>query len=216
MVGPEGTGRAIILVYDIFGYFPQTLQGADILAEACQARVLMPDFFKGKPFPPDKHPPKDEADAALLQLFFGTTANPISTLPSITAVGKELKKEGASKVGVVGFCWGGKMAIKSGSEGFADAVAAIHPAMLSAGDTDDLTVPLALFPSKDEPIEEYQKMVDALEKKPFASKNAYKVYSTAGHGFAAARANLADPEGKKQYEDVYGRTATFFNDVFVA
>ncbi|CAE7121072.1 unnamed protein product [Rhizoctonia solani] len=33
IVGKPGTGKAIIGVYDIFGYWPQTLQGADILAE---------------------------------------------------------------------------------------------------------------------------------------------------------------------------------------
>jgi dienelactone hydrolase len=30
------------------------------------------------------------------------------------------------------------------------------------------------------------------------------------HGWAAARANLDDPENKKAFEDVYGRLATFF------
>lgn len=30
--GPSDASKAILVVYDIFGFFPQTLQGADILA----------------------------------------------------------------------------------------------------------------------------------------------------------------------------------------
>lgn len=39
-------------MYDIWGYFPQTLQGADILATSDQHdsyQVFMPDFFEGEP-----------------------------------------------------------------------------------------------------------------------------------------------------------------------
>jgi len=38
---------------DIFGFFPQTLQGADILALSGpqRYRVFMPDFFDGEPAP---------------------------------------------------------------------------------------------------------------------------------------------------------------------
>lgn len=44
---------AILVVYDIFGYFPQTIQGADILAKGDSEHehiVFMPDWFKGQPF----------------------------------------------------------------------------------------------------------------------------------------------------------------------
>lgn len=41
--------KAIIDIYDVFGPAPQTLQGADLLALALDALVIVPDFFKGKP-----------------------------------------------------------------------------------------------------------------------------------------------------------------------
>ncbi|KAG8902892.1 hypothetical protein FRC01_009436 [Tulasnella sp. 417] len=214
MVGPEGTGKAIIIIYDIFGYFPQTLQGADLLADAVGARVLMPDFLMGKPWPADKFPPQTKTEEAQLQLYFGTTANPLLTVPYINRVAEELKKEGATKVGVLGFCWGGKLSIKCGSQSWVDGIAAIHPAMLTASDADNIQVPLALFPSVDEPVEEYEGIVKALSDKPWSDKNAYKVYPSVSHGFAAARANLTDPDGKAQFEDVYTRTAAFFKNVF--
>jgi len=213
-VGPTGTGKVIVIVYDIFGFFPQTLQGADILAETLQARVIMPDFLKGQPWPVDKFPPGSIADKAALQVYFGTTANPAFTLPYITAVGAELKKDGATKIGILGFCWGGKCAFKAGGEDWVDAVATVHPAMLSADDVDNIKVPVAMYLSQDEPIEEYQKLVDTLADRPFATKNSWKVYPSVNHGFAAARANLTDPDGKAQFEDVYSRLSSFFKRAF--
>ena len=59
--GPSDAKKAILVVYDIFGFFPQTIQGADILAygdKENQYQVFMPDFFEGSPadiswYPPD-------------------------------------------------------------------------------------------------------------------------------------------------------------------
>lgn len=64
------------------------------------------------------------------------------------------------------------------------------------------------------PYLQYEKIVKVISNKPFASKNAYKVYSTMHHGWAAARANLDDPENKKQFEDVYGTLGGFFSGVW--
>jgi dienelactone hydrolase len=41
--------KAILVIYDIFGFFPQTIQGADILAASGDYQVFMPDFFEGQP-----------------------------------------------------------------------------------------------------------------------------------------------------------------------
>lgn len=54
VTGPADATRGIISVYDIFGYFDQTIQGADILAfgdENHKYKVFMPDWFKGSPCP---------------------------------------------------------------------------------------------------------------------------------------------------------------------
>lgn len=52
MSGPANASKALFFVFDIFGYFPQSLQGADILATSDKDhnyQVFMPDFFDGKP-----------------------------------------------------------------------------------------------------------------------------------------------------------------------
>jgi len=32
-------------VFDIFGFWPQTIQGADIISSQLNVKVIMPDFF---------------------------------------------------------------------------------------------------------------------------------------------------------------------------
>jgi len=48
VTGPSDASKAIFVVYDIFGYFEQTVQGADLLAHPGRYQVFIPDFFDGK------------------------------------------------------------------------------------------------------------------------------------------------------------------------
>ncbi|KAH9891060.1 Alpha/Beta hydrolase protein [Cubamyces lactineus] len=213
VTGPEKPGNvALVCVYDIFGFKPQTQQGADILAEKLNAQVLMPDFFEpAQPWPVDKFPPQTDEEKGKLQAFFGGPAKPQDAVSKLINVGKALKSEGAGWVGTFGFCWGGKVTILAGSAASTpfDAVAAIHPAMLNHGDVTELKVPLGLYPSNDEPVDESKQILEIISKKPISDKSDYKLYDSF-HGFAAARANLDDPENKRHYEDLYARLATFF------
>ncbi|KZT67602.1 hypothetical protein DAEQUDRAFT_672929 [Daedalea quercina L-15889] len=148
---PSPSGNvSLVCVYDIFGFKPQTQQGADILADKLNAHVIMPDFFEpADAWPVDEFPPQTDEEKGKLQ----------------------------------------------------------H--MLSSADVIELKVPLALYPSLDEPQDEYKKISDIVSKKPFADKNDSKVYETF-HGFAAARADLNDPKQQKDFQDVYGRLVAFF------
>ncbi|KAI0932674.1 hypothetical protein AcW1_000274 [Taiwanofungus camphoratus] len=215
VTGPEKPGDiALVCVFDIFGFKPQTQQGADILAESLNAHVVMPDFFEpSEPWPADKFPPKTDEESAKLQAFFGGTANPQATVGKLVTVGRALKADGAKFVGAFGFCWGGKVTILAGSVADTplDAISATHPAMLSSTDTTELKVPLGLYPSKDEPQNEYKKIVEIISRKPFAAKNDHKFYDTF-HGFAAARANLDDAKNKADFEDMYATLVKFFGN----
>jgi len=174
----------------------------------------MPNFFEPKePFLTSKHPPKSDQDRSDLQAFFGPdgAAYPPNNIGKLTKFTETLKSNGYKYVGAYGFCWGSKICISSGSAGTPlDAVALVHPAMLNANDAAKLTIPLAMYISKDESVEEYNKINDIISKKPFASKSDSKIYTNMFHGFAAARANLENEENKKEFEDVYGKLVAFF------
>lgn len=73
MTGPKEATKGIIDIFDIFGFYPQTLQGADILAtsdHSSQYKVFMPDWFKGEPCPIELFPPDTEEKQKGLTSFF--------------------------------------------------------------------------------------------------------------------------------------------------
>ncbi|KAF5355730.1 hypothetical protein D9756_004028 [Leucocoprinus leucothites] len=212
ITGPPTSDNAIVCVYDIFGFFPQTQKGADMLADALRTTIYMPDFFEpDHPFPIEKFPPKTPEEKQELQNFFGTVASPPKNIEKLVSFGQALKSAGAQKLGVYGFCWGGKVTvISAGANTPFNAASIVHPAMLSVDDAENLTIPLSIYISSDEPLDEYNKILDVLSKKPFHAKNDHKNYSNMFHGWAAARADLKDEENREAFDDVYGKLTEYF------
>lgn len=71
--------------------------------------------------------------------------------PGLNKVIEYLKKENFEHFGVIGFCWGGKMAALSSHNNIFSAVVIIHPSMLESNDAEKSQCPWALLPSKNEP-----------------------------------------------------------------
>ncbi|VDC01965.1 unnamed protein product [Peniophora sp. CBMAI 1063] len=219
ITGPKESSIAIISIYDIFGFKPQTQLGADMLADALHARVVMPDFFEpSEAWDVSRHPPQTDEDKAAFQKFFAGPAKPDEAVVKLERVVKALKEEGVKKVGAYGLCWGGKVAVLAGAKegSVLDAIATAHPAMLKADDTLSLDIPFAIYVSKDEPQEEYNRIVKILQSKPFADKVDYDYYPTMFHGWAGARANLDDPENKRLFDEVYRRMGSYFGKILKA
>lgn len=112
--GPADAKHAILIIYDIFGFFPQTLQGADILATSDKERsyqVFIPDFFEGKPADISWYPPDNEEKGKKLGEFFAGPAAPAKTVARIPKVVDAINSQvsGLSSWGILGFCWGGKV-----------------------------------------------------------------------------------------------------------
>ena len=112
--GPSTASSALLIIYDIFGFSPQALQGADILALADtghEYRVFMPDFFRGEPVSLSNYPPDTEEKKNKLGAFFAGPANPGETAGKVPALVKEIEEraKGIEKWGSLGMCWGGKV-----------------------------------------------------------------------------------------------------------
>lgn len=221
VVGEKSSSQAVIALFDIFGFYPQTQQGADIIAESLGARVYMPDVFFGKPYPLEDFPATTDETKQKLGSFFQNEAGFDTVLPGILNLAKILRDDGVKKLYMYGLCWGGKVSIIAGtktvnldgsSTPIFDAVAALHPAFLNAADGKELQVPVAIYASRDESVEEFKKIIDEVGNKPWASKNAYRVYSNMHHGWGGARADLDNEENKAAFTDVYGRLATFYKN----
>ncbi|KAK3310779.1 uncharacterized protein B0T15DRAFT_519440 [Chaetomium strumarium] len=78
VTGPADATKGIVMIYDIFGYFDQTVQGADILATSSDQKykVFIPDWFKGEPCPIEWYPPNTPEKQEKLGAFFGKNPPP--------------------------------------------------------------------------------------------------------------------------------------------
>ncbi|KYK61022.1 c30d10.14-like protein [Drechmeria coniospora] len=211
VTGPADATKAIVIIFDIFGYFDQTLQGADILALGDNDRkykVFIPDWFKGKPCPIEWYPPNSEEKKKNLGKFFETF--PPSTIAGyVPDYVQAMKAENPSvkACGIVGMCWGGKvvaLSVKAPSNPFS-AAAMVHPAMVDAADADGISTPLALLASKEEPVDEVQKFKDAL-----AGPKHVEIFKDQIHGWMAARSDLSDAHVRDEYMRGYKTLLAFF------
>ncbi|KAJ3037855.1 hypothetical protein HDV00_001270 [Rhizophlyctis rosea] len=202
--------KAIIVIYDIFGELPLTQQFADRLADS-GFYVAMPDYFRGAPW--SKVPFERAELMAYLQerVPFDQVMKP-DTLNVI----QHLKSQGVESVGALGFCWGGLHTSTLGSH--EDVVAAglkgvssVHPSFHTVDTVKDLKVPVAFIPTQDEA--DFTPIMESIANKPFASKNVHVRFDDVHHGFAAARANYADPVNVKRSGEAVQILNKFFNEV---
>ncbi|KAH7316480.1 Alpha/Beta hydrolase protein [Stachybotrys elegans] len=215
VTGPDDATKALVVVFDIFGFFDQTIQGADILAYSDhhqKYKIYMPDWFGGKPCPIEIFPPDTDEKKKQLGEFFGTFPPPkvAGQVPDFVTAVKE-KNPSIEKFGILGYCWGGKvitLTIKADTNPFSVA-ACCHPAMVDPADAESITIPYAMLASKDESVEDVKKFEAAL-KVP----HLVETFDDQIHGWMAARSNLKDDGVKAEYERGYKVLLGFFSKNF--
>lgn len=125
----------------------------------------------------------------------------------------------SQKIGIVGFCWGGKYALRAGLEGnmiekegkkvpLVDAVVALHPSHVAIPtDVETLVVPTSIgWGEIDSEVNIKQKgeIEDLHAKAKQAGRQVpemeHKVYKPGRHGFAV-RGNPDDPQERKCLEE---------------
>jgi len=211
--GPAEAKHAILVIYDIFVFFPQTIQGADILAYGNSKKpfkVFMPDWLDGNAADISWYPPDTPEKGQKLGNFFQTVAVAPKLLGRIPGVLEQLNKEnpGIESWGIVGYCWGGKVAnLASMKDTPFKAAAACHPAMVDPADAPSVTIPIALLPSGDEDKDAVAKYQEALKV-----KNKVEWFPDQIHGWMAARSNLEDAKVKEEYERGYKILLEWFHE----
>lgn len=213
VTGPENATQALLIVYDIFGYQDQILQGADILAHSDQEhqyQVYMPDFFDGDHIALSDYPPQTQEQKSKLGAWFGDKANPEKAQKRIPECLKAAEKSNSNikTWGALGYCWGGKMVSLASGPGTAfKAAAQTSPAMVDSKDAEKISIPMCMLASKDEPAEDVKKYEQSLK-----GVKHVEIYDTQLHGFMSARGDLKDKEVLKEYERGYMTVLHFFHD----
>ncbi|RMZ76159.1 hypothetical protein DV738_g5121, partial [Chaetothyriales sp. CBS 135597] len=211
VTGPSDADTAVFLIFDIFGFFPQTLQGADILAapdnKGRRKQVFIPDFWEGDPADISWLPPDTEEKKEAFNSWFGTKASPPKHLPRVPGLldAAEKLNPKIKSWGMVGYCWGGKMvSLIAGRDTRFKAGVQTSPALYDLADAPKVKIPMLLLPSKDEPREDWEKYRDAL-----TVPNKLVYFGDQIHGWMSARGDLKDPAVKKDYERGYQLTVDF-------
>ncbi|KAL8790928.1 MAG: hypothetical protein Q9213_000353 [Squamulea squamosa] len=211
VTGPTDATKGIVSIFDIFGYFDQTLQGADILAtsdEHQQYKVFIPDWFEGKPVPSEWYPPDTEEKQKKLGEWFGNN-DPHGVATALPGHVKAIQAAYPSieSWGILGYCWGGKVVelVTSSSTNPFTVAAAAHPAMIDPAAAEKISVPFALLASGDEPADAVKEFESKL-KVP----HHVETFSDQVHGFMAARADLSNPRVKAEYARGYKTVLEFF------
>lgn len=210
ITGPSTAKKGILVIYDIFGYFPQTLQGADILATSADQkhRVFIPDWFEGEPCPIEWYPPNTEDKQKKLGGFFEKNPPPkvAGQVPPYIKAAKEKYPE-ITEWAILGYCWGGKVVslVLSGDSNPFKVGGSVHPAMVDPKDAEGIKVPLILLASKEEPDDAVAKFSETLK----VDKHV-ETFKDQIHGWMAARADLEDARVKEEYTRGYKTVVEFF------
>ncbi|KAJ2084096.1 hypothetical protein H4R24_000305 [Coemansia sp. RSA 988] len=204
--GTKDAKRGLIVNYDVFGLHANVIQLCDIIGEM-GFYVVLPDLIHGRELV--------EADLSKPDVFNNFLHNAGSwgsNKESYCKLRDYLKENGVSAVGVIGFCWGGKMVVTALSEleGFAGG-AIVHPALIQPGDMAKINAPLLVLPSKDEP--DYTDEFNSLKDKPFFDKCYMERFDDMFHGFCGARGDWSNPEQARRANDAIKLLVKFFNDV---
>lgn len=136
----SGSGLPVIVIQEWWGVIPQIERTCDRLAEA-GFMALAPDLYEGTKVPLTE---PDEAAKAMMGLELRRAAAELSG-----AVDELVARSGHAKVGVIGFCMGGGLALVLGTTR-PDAVGAtvacygVHPWAELHPDLDELAGPVQI------------------------------------------------------------------------
>ncbi|KAL2065655.1 hypothetical protein VTL71DRAFT_3325 [Oculimacula yallundae] len=198
VTGPATATNAIFVVYDIFGYYEQTLQGADILSTADPEhayQVFMPDFFEGNAADLAWYPPTTEEKKTALYSWFSTRGFDLGVKKSPKILADIESVYGKKKWAALGFCWGGKViSLLSGPSTPFTVAAQCHPAFISSDDAKAVTIPMCMLASKEEDADEVKGYEEAL-----SVERHVEVFGDQIHGWLSARGDLEDERVKGEY-----------------
>ncbi|KAG7443072.1 dienelactone hydrolase endo-1-3,1,4-beta-D-glucanase [Guyanagaster necrorhizus] len=233
----EPSTRAVLLLTDIFGLrLKNSKILADFFAEQLKCDVWVPDLFDGKP-PVEVHEMKIPERVGEKIGFFGyltffwiflkrfplvIRSRPSVVDQRVTTFINALKAEKKyEKLGAVGYCFGGAVAVRIGATNLFDTIVVCHPGGLSTEQFKALKVPSSWACAEEDmgfkPAARAAAEAELAGRKGKPNFVEYEFIDHKGttHGFAA-RPNLAYPEVKAGFEAALQQTVEWFKKTLLA
>ncbi|KAL5482558.1 hypothetical protein ACEPAI_9152 [Sanghuangporus weigelae] len=221
--------KAIVLLTDIFGLpLVNSKIVADRFADNLGYDVWVPDQFGG--WPPmgvsdldDRVPQRPGEKMSLLKklgliwLLITRIPRLISSRPSVVSQRiqtfiKKLKEErGYTRIGTVGYCFGGVTAIGLASTDLINSAVICHPGGFSTKQITQFKVPTSWHCAEEDPIftPKLRNETEAILTSQKNVEHEFCDYKGTVHGFAA-RPNLDIPESKEGFEKTFEASVNWF------
>lgn len=175
--------------------------------------TIAPDLFNGTPAPADINDPTFDSTAFIAK-------NDPSVIEPIleSAINYARNTAGATKVGITGYCFGGRYSFRmaNASRGVhADMAFAAHPSMLQDNETAAIGVPVSVAAAETDSLLTAAKRAqieDILKNTTRPYQMA--LYSGTSHGFGV-RANISDPLQKFGKESAFLQAVRWFESMSV-
>ncbi|KAF2127138.1 alpha/beta-hydrolase [Dothidotthia symphoricarpi CBS 119687] len=208
----DSKDTALLIIPDVFGWtFTNARILADHYAKEANVTAYVIDCLGGEVVDPDALSDPELRAKFDLPAFIGRNSREIRW-PEIKAAAQALKAQ-YSKVGAIGFCYGGWAAYQLGADpSLVDAVSSAHPSLLEKADLDALKVPVQVLVPEHDPFytEEFkQYTLAALPKTGVPWEYVY--FPGLKHGFAA-RGDPNDKAQKDGLERAKRSAVSFFNE----
>jgi len=198
----------LIAVYDIYGFSPSTniWQICDKMAET-GVRVALPDFFRGEPWKREHYPyPKDEDFFE----FVRATSWEESVRADMIEVIAHYKRQGVTRFGIFGFCFGGRISAMATGEFFDDiqVAAHFHPASVNISEAALIRSPTILLPGANDPdMTQYCQLINDNNGPGSCS---YTHYRDVNHGYAGGRADWTNSIIRNRAQEAVTLARNFF------
>ncbi|KAF6990088.1 LOW QUALITY PROTEIN: hypothetical protein CFC21_007336 [Triticum aestivum] len=194
---------AIVLASDYFGFqAPKLRKIADQVADDGYL-VVVPDLLHGDPF-------RDEAKISFQDWL--KTHSPVEAAEKTKVLITALKKQGASEVGVGGYCWGAKVAVELSKSEEIQVIVISHPSLVTVDDMKEVKHPIEILggeldqASPPPIVHQFEQTLDQNNK----IDHFVKIFPGVAHGFAC-RYNASDAFAVKTAEEARADMLSWFD-----
>ncbi|KAI3908060.1 hypothetical protein MKW98_003705 [Papaver atlanticum] len=192
----------ILLVSDVFGYEAPNLRNLADKVAAAGYYVVVPDFFHGDPYTPDKD----------LLVWLQSHGTDMGTEEAKTVI-EALKVKGISAVGAAGMCWGGKVVGELAKSDDLKAIVMMHPALVTVDDIKEIKVPISILGAEVDqlsPPELVKQFEQVLLTKSDQVPSFVKIFEGVEHGWTV-RYDIANKEAVKHAEEAHANMLEWFS-----
>ncbi|KAA1477425.1 alpha/beta-hydrolase [Dentipellis sp. KUC8613] len=210
--GAYAKDKVVLYLTDVFGL---QLVNNRLLADSFAAnglRVVLPDLFDGEPIPEDALEPGNTFDRVAWRARHG----PETARPRVDKAIAALRAEGVTRIGAVGFCYGGRLVFDLAFDHAVEVAVGTHPSGLDIADIDkyasEATAPLLLNTAEVDsafPAEKQAHADAVLGGGKFKPGYERTYWEGCKHGFAV-RGDLSDPKIKEGKEGSFKATVEWF------